>query len=130
GPEFRPAALLAAAARGGRCRAAAARRAAAPRHADPVLVIHAAAGLGNVLRAVLHPALGHGAGQGRDAVLDHHLDLAGVDVVILGQAFAQVLGDPLVGARVVLRTTSTMAARALAAAVAVARLAAPAAAPG
>src|SRR5690606_29708521 len=95
-------------------------------HLQPVFdVANATAAVGQVLGAVLHPALRHGAFKGRGAVGDLDLDAAGVHVVVAGQAFAQVFGDALVRAGVVARpdatvTTAVGAAAELGAAVALA----------
>src|SRR5690606_33255877 len=79
-------------------------------HADAVLdMAHAAARVRQVLGAVLHPALLDVAFQGHRAVADADLDVAGVDVRILGQALAQVLVDAGIGAGVVARAHAPVA---------------------
>src|SRR5690606_14833218 len=93
--------------------AAEAMRAAAHRaglHAHAVLdMAHPAARVRQVLGAVLHPALLDRAFQGDRAVADADLDIAGVDVRILGQALAQVLVDAGIGAGVVARAHAPVA---------------------
>src|SRR5690606_26478323 len=81
-------------------------------HSDLVAHVAYAAGVGgDVLGAVLHRPHGHVAGQGNHAVLDHQQDLAGVDVVVIGQAVDDVVANPLVGALVALRPAPAESAR-------------------
>src|SRR3546814_600039 len=73
-------------------------------HLDPVIdAAHAQASVREVLGALLHPALRHASLQGRGALRHLDIQLAGIDVGVLGQPLAQVFGQALVGTGVVLR---------------------------
>src|SRR5690554_850546 len=58
---------------------------------------------------MLHPAVLDGTGQRDFPAADPDFDVAGVDVRVMGQPFAQVLVDPGVGTGVVPRAHSAVA---------------------
>ena len=58
---------------------------------------------------MLHPALVDGAFQGDLAGRDPDRDVAGVQIVVVGQALVDVFGETLVGAAVVLRSDAAIA---------------------
>jgi hypothetical protein len=63
-----------------------------------------------VLGMTLVPAAVHRPGQRHLAVADHHLDLRGVDMRVVGQAVADILADALVGTGIADRTAATVLA--------------------
>src|SRR5690606_26572848 len=83
-------------------------------HLDVVAhVAHAEALVGEVLGAVLHPAMPDAAGERRHPVADFDADVACVQVVGLGEAVVEVLADAFVGAAVVARAHAAVTARAV-----------------
>src|SRR5690606_23634487 len=98
---------------GGRRAAARASARAVPDLHVVAHLAHADAFVRQVLGAMLHPALVDAAGEGGDAVADFHAQVAGIEVVGLGEAFVDVLADAFVGTAVVARADAAVAARAL-----------------
>src|SRR5207342_956504 len=72
--------------------------------------LHASACVGNVFRAMLHPALVDMTLQRDLAVRHADHDLAGIEIVVVGEAFVDVFRQARVRARVVLRPDTAIAA--------------------
>src|SRR5207247_5376244 len=73
---------------------------------DPDLVVHfldAPDAVRDVFGRALRPAIVHRAGERHLAVLHADLDIARVDVAVLGQPLAEILANSVVGALVVAR---------------------------
>src|SRR5512140_188839 len=84
--------------------------------ADIVLhLLHAGDLLDAVLGEPLHAAIFDGARQHDLAILDRHLDVGGVDVIVVGERLVHALADPLVGSLPVLGALAAVTAHAHAA---------------